>query len=327
MKVLLTGASGFVGSHVLAGLRSQQIPTAVLLRRTSRPTLIADHLPHVQVHYGGLDDAEALRAALRGATHMIHCAGCTKARRTDEFYTINQTGTRHVVEALNAQSDQIQRLVHISSLAVSGPALPSQPAREADSPRPVSEYGKSKLAAEQEVRDRCQVPFVILRPSAVYGPGDADFLALFKAVRAHFRPTFGDEEKALSLVFARDLAQATIQCLTHPAAAGQIYHVAAEPAVTVGEITREIARQLEVWTVPLALPGALLWPFCLIGELGSRLTGKPGVLSRAKYPELRAPGWVCDVRRIRDGIGWSSATPLPEGIAQTREWYRSKGRL
>ena len=113
---------------------------------------------------------------MAGVTHVIHCAGCTSAQPVSRFYEINQHGTRNVVEAVNAQAGSVRRLVHISSLAAAGPALPSCPAREQDTPRPVSEYGKSKLAGELEVRNHCRAQFVILRPPAVYGPRDTEFL-------------------------------------------------------------------------------------------------------------------------------------------------------
>jgi dihydroflavonol-4-reductase len=135
---------------------------------------------------GSLSDPQSLDAALRDVTHVIHCAGCTKALRNSEFYEVNQAGTRNVVEAVNRQQGRIQRLVHLSSLAAGGPASPDQPAREDDLPHPVSEYGRSKLAGEREVQDACKTEYVILRPPAVYGPRDEAFLPLFKAVKRTF---------------------------------------------------------------------------------------------------------------------------------------------
>ena len=169
----------------------------------------------------------------------------------------------------------------------------TSPRARQDPPQPVSEYGKSKLAGELEVRNHCRAEYVILRPPAVYGPRDAEFLRLFQAVKSHLLPKPGGAQ-ALSLVFVRDLAEAVVTCLTHPAAAGKTYFVAAREVVTARSMAEEIAAQMNVWTLPLPLPTALLWPMCLAQELASRLTGKPNVLSLQKFAELRAPGWVCD---------------------------------
>jgi nucleoside-diphosphate-sugar epimerase len=327
MKVLLTGASGFVGSHILDSLRARGIATVVLLRATSNQRFIGPHLPQLDVRAGSIGDPQSLAAAVKDATHVIHCAGCTRALRTSEFHEVNQMGTRNVVEAINRQQGRIRRLVHISSLAAAGPALPDKPAREDEPPSPVSEYGKSKLAGEQEVRGACKSDHVILRPPAVYGPRDSAFLPLFRAVRAHLRPRFGGGRRSLSLVFAKDLAEAVVTCLTHPAAAGKTFFVASSEITTARGLGDEIAAQMRTRTLTLPLPMAALWALCCLQEAVSRLTRRPGMLSRQKYAELRAPGWVCDPSRLRQELGFVCGTTLKSGIAETAAWYRQQGWL
>jgi nucleoside-diphosphate-sugar epimerase len=321
LKILLTGASGFVGSHILESLCARGLPTALLLRSASNRRFIEPLLSKVEVRSGSVGDPQSLREAMADITHVIHCAGATKACRNSEFYTVNQGGTRNVVNAVNAQAGQVERLVHISSLAASGPAVPAQPARETDTPQPVSDYGKSKLAAEQEVRNGCRSPHVILRPCAVYGPRDADFLRIFKAVKSHVLPK-PDGKQALSLVFVRDLAEAVVACLTHSAVAGKTYFVAAKETVTARIMAAEAAAQMNVWTVPLPLPTGLLWPICLFQDGWSRLSGKPSILSLQKYAELRAPGWVCDPTLLERETGCRCPTTMKHGIAETLAWYR-----
>ena len=321
MKILLTGASGFVGSHILDSLRRRGMATALLLRPTSNQQFIASHLPDCEIRPGSIGDPASLRQAMAGITHVIHCAGATKAVRIAGFYEANKTGTRNLVAAINAQGGQVQRLVHISSLAAAGPAVPESPAREEDTPRPVSEYGKSKLAGEMEVRGHCRTEHVILRPSAVYGPRDRDFLHTFRVVKRHLLPKPSGTQ-ALSLVFVRDLAEAVVTCLDHPAAAGKTYFVAAREVVTPRAIAGEIAAQMDLWTLPVPLPTTLWWPICLAQELASRVTGKPNVLSLQKFAELRARGWVCDPTRLERETGFTCATTLKAGIAETLSWYR-----
>ena len=327
MKILLTGASGFVGSHILDSLRVRGVATAIILRPDSNRRLIESHLSHVTVRTGSLSDPESLGAAMQDVTHVIHCAGCTKALRVSEFYEVNQTGTRHVVEAVNRQGERIQRLVHISSFAAGGPASQARPACEDDPPHPVSEYGRSKLAGEEEVRSACKPDYVILRPPAAYGPRDTGFLPLFKAVKKHVLPRFGGGRQQLSLVFAKDLAEAVVTCLTHPAAAGKTFYTASPEVMTTLALADEIAHQMGTWTLPLPLPTAALWPLCCFQEAVSRLTGKPNLLSRQKYAELRAPGWVCDPSRLRRELGFVCAVTLRNGITETLAWYQQQGWL
>lgn len=295
----------------------------LLLRAGSDRRFVARHLPEVEVRSGSIGDLESLRQAMAGITHVIHCAGATRAVRMEDFYEVNQKGTRNVVSAVNEQKGQVQRLVHISSLAAAGPALREKPAREEDVPRPVSEYGKSKLAGEQEVRNHCREEYVILRPPAVYGPRDGEFLRLFRAVKNHLLPRTS-EAQALSLVFVRDLAEAAATCLSHPAAAGKTYFVAGREVVTARSLGKEIAEQMKVWTLPLPLPTWMLWPVCLAREAWSRLTGKPSVLSLQKFAELRAPGWVCDPTRLERDTGCACTTTLKQGVAETLLWYRQQ---
>jgi nucleoside-diphosphate-sugar epimerase len=327
MKVLLTGANGFVGSHLLDRLIGQAIPTVVLLRRTANRRLIAPQLSQVGVRLGSVTEPATLAPALEGVTHVIHCAARTKALRVSEFYETNEAGTHHLVEAVNRASPAIQRLILVSSLAAAGPATAAAPACEDDPPMPVSDYGRSKLAGEQVVRRESRVPFVILRPPGVYGPRDADFLQLFKAVRAHVRPQFDGGRQPLSLVYVEDLATLTIAALEHPAATGQTFNVAASEVVTAGGLARAIAEAMRTWTVPLPLPSWGLWPICVAQEAWSRLRGRPAILSRQKYREARARGWVCDVRKLRDELGFECRTTAREGMARTLAWYREQGWL
>ena len=263
---------------------------------------------------------------MTGITHVIHCAGATKATRAAGFYEVNQGGTRNVVSAINGQGAQVQRLVHISSLAVTGPAPSEKPARENDAPRPVSDYGRSKLAAELEVTNHCRPEYVILRPPAVYGPRDVEFLRLFRVVKRHLLPKPSGAQ-TLSMVFVKDLAEAVATCLSHPAAAGKTYFVASAEGVTARTMAAEIAAQSGAWTLPLPLPTALLWPICLANELASRLTRRPTLLNLQKFAELRAPGWVCDPARLERDTGVVCATTLKPGIAATLAWYQEHNWL
>ena len=327
MKVLLTGANGFVGSHIFDQLLARQIPTAVLLRPSSDRRFISERLPGAEVRTGGIDQPASLPAALAGVTHVIHCAGATKALSSNGFFTVNQLGTRHLIEAVNRLGPQIQRFVHISSIAAAGPATAGKPVRESDEPSPVSDYGRSKLAAEREVMEHCKPDWVILRPPAVYGPRDGEFLRLFKAVKSHLRPCFGGGRQQLSLVYVEDLAAAVLVALTHSASSRKIFFAGSPEVVTAVELGERIAAEVKSWTMPLPLPNAVLWLACQWAELVSQMTRKANVLNAQKFAELTAPGWVCDVSRLKVELGVECRTPLRDGLAKTLAWYRAQGWL
>jgi len=327
MRVLITGANGFVGSHILDVLREAGAGVRIILRRTSNTRFIQDHLPHVQVHYASLDDPAALQEAMRDTDCVVHCAGKTKVLRLEEYYEANQRGTRSVVDAANQHRGSLRHLIHISSRAVSGPSAPGNPSREDAPPAPISEYGKSKQLGELEVTGGCQVPYTILRPSAVYGPRDADFLHAFRAVRMRLMPLFDGGRQEINLVYARDVAGAVLRVMGDPRAFGNIYNVASPRRSTTREFLEEIARQMHVRPVPVHLPSAALYPVCLAQEIASRLTGRPGILSRQRFCELRAAGWACSVERIRHDFGFVADTPLSEGVRQTTAWYERHGWL
>lgn len=320
MKVLLTGASGFVGSHILDCLSAQQITTRLLLRKSSSRRFIQSHLDQVEIRDGTITEPESLDGAMKGVSHVIHCAGSVKSLGVEGFYQVNQLGTRMVVEAANRAG--VKRVVHISSLAAVGPGTAATPARDTDLPRPVSEYGKSKLAGEEEVRQRCQSEFVIIRPPAIYGPRDQEFLRLFKAVQSHFLPDVGCGRQALSLVYVEDLAKVIIECLTHGGVTGGALFVANPEVTTARQFGETIAAEFgtQVWRVPV--PVSLLWPACLVQELVSRITRKANVLSLQKFAELKALGWVCDASKTREDFELYCPTNLTTGVRLTTAAYR-----
>jgi nucleoside-diphosphate-sugar epimerase len=257
---------------------------------------------------------------------VIHCAGATRALDAHGFFEVNEAGTRHVVEAVNRHGG-IRRLVHISSLAAVGAATRERPLTDTDPTRPNSTYGLSKLAAEDQVRERCHTEYTILRPPAVYGPRDREFLRLFKTVRAGFKPVFGDGSQLLNFVYAPDLARAAVHCLTAPGASGQSFFVAEPTRVSslgFGELVSEVlGRRTRVLRIPVWAVYAL----CLGQDLASQVTRKASVLSRHKFGEFRAEALTCDATPLRDRTGFSCPTDLKTGLLQTLEWYRGQGWL
>ncbi len=324
MRVLLTGANGFVGSHILDELCQRGIETAILLRSTSSTSLISQHLNHVEIIRGSLDDISSLRKAVEKITHIIHCAGLVRALDPAEFFKANRDGAQNLVSAVNSVGKNVERFILFSSLAASGPSSQEQPRREEDEPSPISYYGESKLAGEKVVISQCKVNYTILRPPAVYGPRDMEFFRLFKAVKSHILPIFGGGKQPLSLVYVKDLASIAVETLFNSKAIGKIYFVANPEFTTALGLANAIKEAMNVWTVPLCLPVQGLYPICLCQEIISKVTKKPSMLDRQKYKELSATGWTCDVSKIKNELGLVCKTSLKQGAEQTAQWYYSE---
>jgi nucleoside-diphosphate-sugar epimerase len=327
MRVLLTGGNGFIGSHILDDLRAENHEVRLLLRETSNTRFIEGHLPEVEVHYGSLLDADSLMEATAGTQCIIHCAGKTKALDPEDYYRVNRDGTAKMVEAANRHEPTVQQFIHISSRAVNGPGTAENPAREEDEPAPLSDYGRSKMEAEREVTDECEVPWTVLRPSGVYGPRDTDFLGAFRAASWHILPLFDGGTQSLNLAYGPDVAAAAMQCLGEKKAHRRIYNVASPHICTTRDFLQRIAEVMGAWTLEVRMPSAALYPICLLHEWASHVTGRACILNRQKYKELRAPGWACSVKRMREELGFVCPTPLEQGIRATLQWYRQEGWL
>lgn len=327
MKLLLTGANGFVGSHILDRLVRSGRDVTILLRKTSDTRFIRGHLPHVRVVYGSLHAQESLRQALEGVDVVIHCAGKTKAVRKQEYHAVNVEGTQNVVNACNAFSRSIRQLVFISSLAASGPGTVGLPASEDAPPRPVSEYGKSKLLAEKCIRRTSRVPYTILRPAAVYGPRDRDFYLAFRMARWGFAPLINGGSQDLSLIYVADVAAGVLKSVGREQSLGNTYHLAHPVPLAQKEFLLRIAEVMGVKAVQFFVPAFGLYPVCLLNHLAAALTGKPGILNLDKIAEYAARGWVCTTQRAAEGLDFVAGTSLQEGLRRALDWYEKEGWL
>jgi nucleoside-diphosphate-sugar epimerase len=327
VKVLLTGANGFIGSHILDLLLQHGFDVACLLRKTSDTRFIEPCLPRVEVRYGSLDSPESLREAARGVDAVIHCAGRTKAVRKREFYEVNAEGTRNVVAACNASADSVRHLIYISTLSVSGPGSTESPAREDAPPRPVSAYGRSKHLAEDHVRRDCRVPYTIFRPAAVYGPRDRDLFVAFKTVHDGVLLLIRGGKQLVSFVYVTDVAEAVLKAIGCAGAYGNTYHLAHPVPWSQRAFLSKIADAMGAKPRPVVVPVPVLYPAALLWSVWSWATKRPRMLSLSKLPELTAPGWVCTTAQAAADLGFVAGIPLDEGVRLTLDWYRTNGWL
>lgn len=327
MKTLVTGANGFIGSHLLDEMQQQERDVSILLRTTSNTSFIEQHLNHVEVNFGSLSDPDSLQDALDGVETVIHCAGKTKAVKAGTYYAVNGGGTQRLVEAVNDHSSTIKHFVLVSSVSAAGPGTAERPVREDDIPHPVSHYGRSKLQGELAVRADCEVPWTILRPAIVYGPRESDLYLLFKQVNRGFMPLIGGGAMQVSAVYVADLVEAILRVTGKQEYNGRTYHVASPHSKTMEQFLETLADVMEVdpWRIPVPLWA--LYPVCIAQELWARVTSRPSMLNLQKIREYEAPGWVCSVDKIREEVEFETATPLAEGIERTFHWYEENDWL
>jgi nucleoside-diphosphate-sugar epimerase len=320
---LVTGASGFVGSHVVDALLRRGARVRCLLRATSsRRWLAGKELEFVE---GDVCAPETLDAAVQGVDWIVHAAGLTHARNAAEFHRANVDGTENILAAALRSDPKPRRFLYISSQAAAGPSLDDGPVTEDLEPRPVSAYGNTKLAGEMLVmRAADRLPVVTIRPPTVYGPRETSLLKYFRAVKSHLRPELGGPRE-FSVVHAEDHARAAYECLTQEAAVGQIFFVAGPDYTSFQEMGDLIQRAMGTWAVRVPVPSPALQAVALVGEMLGAITGRSPFFSREKFREITAGPWTVSSRKIQRTLGWAPEVSLEQGVLNTAQWYREAG--
>jgi nucleoside-diphosphate-sugar epimerase len=322
MKALVTGATGFVGSHLVEALRRGGTEVTALARSPAKTAMLRDQ--GVQVVRGDLHDHSSLERAAADQDVVYHVAGLVAARSEAEFLSANEEGTRNVVAAVARRGTA--RFVLVSSLAAGGPASRGMPLNGSEAPRPVTAYGRSKLAAERVVKTST-LPWSIVRPPIVYGPRDREVLKLFRIGRLGVAPVFGDGTQELSAVHAADLASALIAVGSSPTATGRIYNACHPDVFTSAEFCREIGAAMGRPVGTLRIPAVLGRALLSLTETSARLTGQTTILTSDKANEFFQPAWTGDPTPLMNDCGWRARYDLRTGLAETYQWYRRAGWL
>ncbi|MGP8248214.1 MAG: NAD-dependent epimerase/dehydratase family protein [Bryobacteraceae bacterium] len=321
---LVTGATGFIGGHLLQALSTDA--GAQPVRCLVRPKHAGRALPEaVEIAPGDLESGAGLSEALAGVETVIHLAGVTKALAPEGYYSGNVTGTRNLVRAIAAEHRPV-RLVHVSSLAAVGPSPDGTPADEQTAPHPFTHYGRSKLAGEILVRQEYPGA-VILRPPVVYGPRDTDVFEIIKPLAKGWAVEIGGGDRWFSAIYVGDLAAGLIAAARSPRAAGQTYFIAHPAAVNWKELTAVAARLMNIRPRPLTVPVWAARTAGFFAEMGSKLTRKPSIISREKVAEAECRWWLCDPSRLAREVGFSAATGIEQGLRETLIWYKRAGWL
>lgn len=325
-QVLVTGGTGFVGSHLVERLLENGYSVTCLVRDLRQLRWLEGK--EVRLLRGDCTQPESLADAVQGVSQVFHCAGLTKAKQVRDYYTVNHLGTKNLLAACARHNPGIEKFILVSSQAAAGPSLDGQPVGVGDTPHPVSDYGRSKLLAEEEVLGyQDQLPVVIIRPTSVYGPRDADVFELFRwASRGlTFEMTGGD--RYLNLCYVKDLTAALLQSAEQETQSGSVYFVAENRAYSWAEFRSLLLSTGGVTARTIKLPYGAAYLLGLVSEIGSLFTARPALANRQKVREAAQRHWLCDVGRIENDLCFRAEYPLQKGLELTWKWYRKNNWL
>ena len=329
MKILITGASGFIGSFIVEEALRQGFETWAAVRRSSSREYLQDERIHfIELN---LSSKELLVEQLRGQEfdYVVHAAGVTKCLDKRDFHRINTEGTKNLVLALQELQMPLKRFVFVSSLSIFGAIKEQQPydeIRETDTPRPNTAYGRSKLEAEQFLATTT-LPYIILRPTGVYGPREKDYFIMAKSIKQHSDFAVGYKRQDITFVYVSDVVQAVFLALEKGQTGrkyflsdGQVYQ-----STTFSDlIHEELGRP---WWIRITAPVWVLRVVTFFGEYVGRMTGKVTALNNDKYNILKQRNWRCDIEPAIRELGYHPEVDLKEGVRRSIQWYKENGWL
>ena len=328
MRVLVTGGSGFLGSHVVVKLQEAGHEPVCLVRKSSDTRFLEERGATLVV--GAVDDAASLEGAVRGVDAVVHCAGLVKAKTYEDFLRVHEGGSLALFEAAKKHAPNLRRFVHVSTAGVMGQGSPSRPHREEDAPNPATPYSRSKLAGEQALTSRKEeLPLTVLRPPAIYGPRDNEILAFFQMVnntRMAFR--FAGAMQSMSLVYGEDCAEACVLAVEKDVPSGSTYFLEDGSVYSFEDMARAIASALGVGLLGAPpIPRGIISAAAFGSELFEKISGKTMIFKRDKLPELFMEHFIVDSQKAQRELGWQPKVKFREGAQTTAQWYREAGWL
>jgi len=325
MKTLVTGASGFIGSHLVDQLIDDGHEVTGLIRETSSRRWL-ENKP-VRLVTGDIRNADSLTDAVKEQEVIFHVAGSIIARNYKKFEETNHTGTENLMKKILAHNPNVKKVIYVSSIAAAGPTTPDHLLTEEDPSYPINAYGKSKYAGEQTVLSYSdKINVLIIRPPVVYGPRDKGVLKFFQLVAKHIKIKLGYRDRYVTVIHVSDLVDAMLLTLQKETETGELYYVDdGTPKRKWLEIQNKIARIMGKRTVNIRIPLTFLFLVSATMDGIQRMSRKKNWISLDKYKELSQQAWLCDGTKIEKTVGYSPKITLEKGLQQTIAWYQEKG--
>ena len=329
-NVLITGASGFIGSFLVEeGLKQGYQVYAGIRKSSSREYLQDPRIKFLEFDFSTkqkvLETLEQCKANNLRFEYIVHNAGLTKAQKKEDFYNVNCRNTIHFIEALTESGMVPEKFIFVSSLAAYGPGNPDtgEPVRLADEPKPIELYGKSKLDAERYITSLSDFPWLIVRPTGVYGPKEKDYFIFFQTINRGLEPYIGFRKQVLTFIYVRDLVRVIFLAMKSPhvrkgwfVSDGKEY-----PSELFAEITKKVlGKKTFRFTVPLFIVKTI----AVAGENIAGLWGAIPTLNTDKYNVLKSTNWRCEVEPLQNDLGFKAEYDLEKGVQEAIAWYQNE---
>jgi len=323
-KILITGASGFIGSFIVEEALNRGFEVWAAVRKSSSRQFLQDErLRLIELDLGSENRLKEQMKDCR-FDYVVHAAGVTKCLNKADFRRINTEGTKHLVKALSALDMPLKRFVYLSSLSIMGAIREQQPYTEileSDTPKPNTAYGKSKLEAEQWLETQ-NIPYIILRPTGVYGPRERDYFMMAKSIKAHTDFAVGYKQQDITFVYVTDVIQAVFLALEN-GQTGRKYFLSDGEVYQSSTFSDLIRHELgNPWWIRITAPIWLLRIITFFGEFVGHLTGQVTALNNDKYNIMRQRNWRCDIEPARQELGYQPKVKLEEGVRRSIQWYK-----
>lgn len=324
MKALVTGATGFIGSHLAEALAGRGWGVRCLVRRTHRLGWIENL--DVELVRGDCRDKPSLGPAVDGVDVVFHLAGLINALRWEEYHAANVAGTKNLLESVAERNPRLVKFVYVSSISAAGPSRKGQVLTEDDPCLPITDYGRSKRAAEEAVRTFVgRFPCVVIRPPNVLGPRQQELREAVRLVKRRITPSFGTGEPQTSVCYVADVVEALILAAESPQASGRTYFLAYPRPYSWAEVTAAIQEAVGIQSSVLKIPYAVQWLAAVAAEAAARITGQKPRLTRATVAASRSYYWIYDGSRIERELGFVARTDLRQAIQRTVAWNEDHG--
>lgn len=319
---VITGGSGFVGSHLVDLLISEGHEVRCIVRKSSSLKWLENK--DIKIFDCGLFDKENLKELLKDADYLYHIAGVVKAKTEEDYFKGNVETTRTLLEALEESGNKnISRVLIMSSQTACGPSLNGEVCDEETTPHPITTYGRSKRAQEElAISFMHKFPITLTRAPAVYGERDTEIYLVFKTYNQGLMTIVGFDNKEVSLIHVADLVRGVYEASLSANAIGQIYFISSEEFYTWPQVGKELKRVFGKSALTLRLPHFLVYSVAAIAQFFAMFSSKPATFNLEKARDFVQTYWTCDVSKAKRDFGYEQKISLSDGLNRTISWYK-----